>query len=90
MTDKGTSHKKTLHRVNRIEGQVRGIGRMIEDEKYCVEIIRQIRSIRSALSSLEMKIIEEHLSHCVTDALESGNAEKKMGEILTLFKEANK
>ena len=70
---KGTVHTKELHRLNRIEGQVRGLSKMIEDQRYCIDILTQIRAVKSALVSLEINIIDAHLSHCVHNALHSKN-----------------
>lgn len=83
---KGTSHSTQLHRLNRIEGQVRGIARMIEEQRYCVDILTQIKAIRSALSSVEGKIIEEHLNHCVYKAIESKNR-RETDEMITEIKD---
>jgi len=64
--------KKRLHRI---EGQVRGIERMVEDERYCIDILTQISAATTALESVAFKILDEHVNHCVAGALESGNAE---------------
>jgi DNA-binding FrmR family transcriptional regulator len=64
-----------VKRLHRIEGQVRGIERMVEDERYCIEILTQIAAATTALESVAFKIQDEHVNHCVAGALESGNAE---------------
>jgi DNA-binding FrmR family transcriptional regulator len=90
---KGTSHKKQLTRVNRIEGQVRGIRTMIEEEKYCVDIMTQIKAVRSALKSLELEILDNHAHHCLMNAVTSGKestAREKVDEILDLIKKSTK
>lgn len=90
---KYADHKATLTRVNRIEGQVRGIKNMIEDGKYCVDILTQIKSIRSALKGLEHVILEGHLNHCVINAIESGSkkdSQEKIEEIMELLKKSAK
>ncbi len=90
---KHPDHKATLTRVNRIEGQVRGIKNMIEDGKYCVDILTQIKSIRSALKSLEHVILESHLNSCVMKAIKSGSekdSEEKISEIMELLKKSAK
>lgn len=90
---KGTSHKKQLTRVNRIEGQVRGIRTMIEEEKYCVDIMTQIKAVRSALKSLELEILDGHAHHCLMNAVTSGKestAREKVDEILDLIKKSSK
>jgi DNA-binding FrmR family transcriptional regulator len=64
-----------VKRLHRIEGQVRGIERMVEDERYCIDILTQIAATTTALESLAFKILDEHVNHCVAGALESGDAE---------------
>ncbi len=84
-----TTHKESLNRLARISGQVNGIKRMIEEETYCIDIITQIQAARAALHSLELKILEKHMHHCVSDANQSGdteNAEQKMNELLRIMK----
>ena len=84
-----TTHKESLNRLARISGQLNGIQRMIEKEKYCIDIITQIQAARAALRSLELKILEKHMHHCVSDAFQSGdsdNAEQKMEELLKVMK----
>ena len=64
-----------VKRLHRVEGQVRGIERMIEDERYCIDILTQIAAATTALESVAFKILDEHVNHCVAGALESGDAE---------------
>ncbi|SDR72025.1 metal-sensitive transcriptional regulator [Corynebacterium timonense] len=61
-----------IARLKRIEGQVRGVERMIEDNKYCVDILTQISAITSALENVGLALLDEHLSHCVAGAIEDG------------------
>ena len=61
-------------RLHRIEGQVRGIERMVEDDRYCIEILTQISAVNTALESLAFKLLDDHVNHCVADALASGDA----------------
>ena len=87
------SHKAQLARVNRIAGQVRGIKSMIEEEKYCLDILTQIKAARSALKSLEHEILEGHANHCLLGAVESGSkkiAKEKVDEILELLKRSSR
>jgi len=63
-----------VKRLHRIEGQVRGIERMVEDERYCIDILTQISAATTALESVAFKILDEHVNHCVAGALESGDA----------------
>lgn len=69
-------------RLRRIEGQVRGISKMIEDDKYCIDVLTQISAVNSALQSVALGLLEEHLSHCVSHAVAEGGAEadKKLAE----------
>jgi CsoR family transcriptional regulator, copper-sensing transcriptional repressor len=64
-----------IKRLHRVEGQVRGIERMVEDERYCIDILTQIAAATTALESVAFKILDEHVNHCVAGALESGDAE---------------
>ncbi len=72
---------KELSRVNRISGQMEGIKRMIEERRYCPDILTQLRAIRSAINSLEANILETHLDSCVTEAFNAGNEEEKQQKI---------
>jgi DNA-binding FrmR family transcriptional regulator len=63
--------KKRLHRI---EGQVRGIERMVDEDRYCIDILTQIGAVKTALESLGLEILEDHVTHCVHDALASGDA----------------
>ena len=69
-------------RLRRIEGQVRGIAKMIDDEKYCIDILTQISAVNSAMQSVALGLLSEHLSHCVTHAVAEGGeeADKKLAE----------
>jgi CsoR family transcriptional regulator, copper-sensing transcriptional repressor len=60
-------------RLNRIEGQVRGLVRMIEEDRYCIDIVTQISAVRAALRRAEEEILADHVAHCVEDAIASGN-----------------
>lgn len=65
-----------IRRLHRIEGQVRGIERMVEDDRYCIDIITQISAVNTALESLAFKILDEHVRHCVAGALASGDPDE--------------
>jgi len=74
--------KKRLHRI---EGQVRGIERMVDDDRYCIDILTQVAAVKTALESLAFEILDDHVNHCVADALSAGNeqaAADKAGELL--------
>ena len=74
-----------VKRLHRIEGQVRGIEKMVEDERYCIDILTQIGAVSTALETVAQKLLEEHANHCVAGALASGSreqAEEKTRELL--------
>ena len=76
MTHGYAAGKETLvKRLHRIEGQVRGIERMVEEDRYCIDILTQIAAVTTALESLAFKILDGHVNHCVAGALASGDAE---------------
>jgi DNA-binding FrmR family transcriptional regulator len=62
-------------RLHRIEGQVRGIEKMVVDDRYCIDILTQIAAVSTALESLALEILDDHVNHCVANALASGDAE---------------
>jgi DNA-binding FrmR family transcriptional regulator len=64
-----------VKRLHRIEGQVRGVEKMIEEERYCIDVLTQIAAISTALESVSIKVLEDHVRHCVADALAAGDAE---------------
>ena len=64
-----------VKRLHRIEGQVRGIERMVEEERYCIDVLTQISAVSTALESLAVKLLEDHVRHCVADALAAGDAQ---------------
>jgi CsoR family transcriptional regulator, copper-sensing transcriptional repressor len=72
----GYTHEKDqlVKRLHRIEGQVRGIERMVEENRYCIDILTQIAAVNTALESLAFRILDEHVRHCVAGALTSGDA----------------
>ena len=83
-TAHGYSQQKDNYakRLRRIEGQVRGIARMIEEDKYCIDVLTQISAVNSALRSVALNLLDEHLSHCVTRAVAEGGdeADEKLAE----------
>ncbi len=79
---KARDKEKMLNRLRRIEGQVRGVQRMVEDEKYCVDILTQISSYISASEKVASLVLKDHMDHCVREALEDGTkAEEKVAEL---------
>jgi DNA-binding FrmR family transcriptional regulator len=80
-------HRAELLRLKRIQGQVEGIEKMISDGRYCPDILLQVKAVISALQSVELSIMERHIRHCLSKALESGNKKEtnlKIDEIITL------
>jgi CsoR family transcriptional regulator, copper-sensing transcriptional repressor len=67
-----------VKRLHRIEGQVRGIEKMVDDDRYCIDILTQIAAVNTALESLAYKLLDDHVRHCVAGALASGDADDAM------------
>ena len=83
MNHPGYLHDKddVLKRLRRIEGQARGLQRMVEDEQYCIDILTQVSAMTKALQAVALHLLDDHLAHCVRDAVASGeNAEEKLTE----------
>ncbi len=83
-----TKQQSSLNRLKRIEGQVRGIARMVEEDRYCIDILHQIQAVKSAIARAESEILKDHASHCVEDAIKSGSAKsqrEKVSELIDLF-----
>ena len=83
------SPERLVHRLKRVEGQVRGIQKMVEEGRYCVEIMTQIDAAAAALARVQDGILESHLQHCVADALEGrdvGARREKVDEVVTLLR----
>jgi CsoR family transcriptional regulator, copper-sensing transcriptional repressor len=81
-------HSKILPRLKRAQGQISGVERMIEERRYCVDILIQLRAVRAALDAVEAKVLENHLRGCVKEALESKSpkaSERKIEELVSLF-----
>jgi len=79
---------KLLSRLARIEGQIRGIGRMVEDERYCIDVLNQIQAVKAALKKVEEQILKDHAAHCVAHAIHSGDRDdqkQKFDELVELF-----
>ena len=80
-------------RLNRIEGQVRGIARMVEQDRYCIDIVTQITAVRAALRRLEEEILRDHVAHCVEHAIASGNKadqRRKIEELMSVVGRAER
>ncbi len=76
-----TEEKDLLKRLNRIEGQVRGVKAMVEDERYCVDILNQVSAIQAALSSFSKVLLSNHIKTCVVDDIESGKGDEAVDEL---------
>lgn len=79
---------KLLNRLSRVEGQVRGIVRMIDEDRYCIDVMTQIRAIRAALTRVESEMLKDHVGHCVEAAIVTGDAaeqRKKVSELIELL-----
>lgn len=79
------THQDQLERLRRIEGQVRGLLGMVEDERYCIDLLTQLRAIQAALRKVEERILRTHVEHCVAEAIKSGRPaeqRKKVEELL--------
>lgn len=77
-----------LKRLSRIEGQVRGLSRMVEDNRYCIDIVTQIAAVRAALRRVEEDVLRDHISHCVAHAMASGDKadqSQKIDELMTVL-----
>jgi len=82
---------KLGNRLSRIEGQVRGIARMVEEERYCIDVLTQLRAVRAALAKVETEMLRDHLGHCIESAIVAGDAaeqRKKAGELIQLLERA--
>lgn len=80
--------EKVVARLKRIEGQVRGLVRMLEEERYCIDVLHQMQAVKSALARAESELLKEHAAHCVADAIASGNTDaqrEKVTELIDLF-----
>ena len=79
---------KLLNRLSRIEGQVRGVTRMVEEGRYCIDVLTQIHAVRAALVRVESEMLKAHLGHCIEDAIVSGDEaeqRKKASELIELL-----
>lgn len=78
-----TMNKKDLEdRLRRIEGQVRGIQRMVDEDQYCIDVLTQVNSATAALRSVGMGLLDEHVRHCVKESIQIGSGDEKVEELL--------
>lgn len=80
-----TDSKKILHRIKIIKGHVSAIEKMIEDDRYCVDIVHQSLAVQKSLKKLDALIMSDHIKHCVVDQAKVGNSEKITEELLKIF-----
>jgi len=83
-----TRKESTLRRLRRIEGQTRGVSRMIEEDRYCIDILTQVKAIRAALKKVENEVLSDHADHCIHQAVTSGSKKQqseKFHELITLL-----
>ena len=84
---------RLLNRLSRVEGQVRGIARMVEEDRYCIDVLTQIRAVRAALSRVEGELLKDHLNHCIVTAIAGGDPEdqrRKASELIELLERSSK
>ena len=79
-----TTKTSVQARLKRIEGQVSGLHRMVEDERYCIDILTQISAVRAALHKVEAEILRSHVAHCVSDAFSSGDVDSQKRSVAEL------
>ena len=85
---KASNRASTLRRLGRIEGQVRGLARMVEADRYCIDIVTQISAVRAALRRVEEEILRDHVGHCVAHAIASGDKadqRRKVAELMDVM-----
>lgn len=79
------SKPRLLNRLNRIEGQVRGVARMVEEDRYCIDVLTQLQAVRAALAKVETEMLRDHLSHCIESAIVSGDADEQRSKAAELI-----
>lgn len=82
--------QKIINRLKRIEGQVRGIQKMVEEDRYCVDILIQISAINAGLKNTGFQLLERHMHHCVSHAITSGNGEESIDELMKVMQQFSK
>ena len=76
------SHKLQIQgRLRRIEGQVRGVQKMVDEDRYCIDVLTQVNAARAALESVALQLLSDHTEHCVTEAIRSGDGRRKVREL---------
>jgi CsoR family transcriptional regulator, copper-sensing transcriptional repressor len=83
----------TLKRLQRVEGQVRGVARMVEEDRYCIDVVTQVSAVRAALRAVEEEILRDHAATCVEHAISSGNKaeqRRKVAELMEVLARSNR
>lgn len=86
--DRSAERAKIVNRLRRIEGQVAGVARMVEEERYCIDVLNQLQAVKAALSKAEDAVLADHAAHCVAAAIESGDPadqHSKFSELIALI-----
>lgn len=73
--------EKVLARLRRIEGQVRGLEKMIAEDRYCIDVLTQVAAVKAALEGVSVTLLEDHMQHCVADAIKAGDGTAKVREV---------
>ncbi len=74
-----------VNRLSRIEGQVRGISKMVDEDRYCVDVLTQLQAVRAALAKVETTMLRDHLGHCIEDAITSGDIDDQRAKVAELI-----
>jgi len=82
--------QQLLNRLKRVEGQVRGVHQMVEDDRYCVDILHQISAIQSAMNKVSLALLEDHTHHCVVKAIKGQDGEAAIKELMDVMKTMTK
>ncbi|MCL7747456.1 MULTISPECIES: metal-sensing transcriptional repressor [Bacillaceae] len=82
--------EQLVNRLKRIEGQVRGIQNMVENDRYCVDILIQISAINAAMKKVSLQLMENHTKHCVADAIKSGSGDESIAELMDVIERLTK
>ena len=84
---------RLLNRLSRIAGQVRGVARMVEEDRYCIDVLTQLQAVRAALARVETEMLKDHLGHCIEGAIVSGDKEeqrRKSAELIQLLERSTR
>lgn len=91
VTPRSTNEKQQIiNRLKRIEGQVRGIQKMIDEDRYCVDVLVQVSAINAALKRVGFSLLERHTNHCVSHAIKSGEGEESIAELMKVIEQFSK